>query len=168
VKLAAVIVAGAMALLKTAMIAVLAGTASVGPGIVVAGTVVTTRGRVASAVAAVVNCQVNALAITAPLARLDAPLIVPVYSVSVASVVPAVSVNVTIVLVASRVTVPVAFAHGVAQVTVKLAEPVIAATGSLKVTVMSGLLTGTPVAPFSGVTAITVGARPATPADPRI
>jgi hypothetical protein len=168
VKLVAVIVAGAIALLKTTAIAELLGTPVVGPGVVVAGTVVTTRGRVASEVAAVVNVQVKAFAILAPVARLAAPPIVTVYSVSVASALPDVNVNVAIVFVASSVTVPVALVQGVAHVTVILAAPVIGATGSLNVAVMTGLSVGTSVAPPSGVSAITAGASAATPFVPRI
>ena len=57
VKLAAPIDAGAMSSLKIALIAELLGKPAVGPGVVVAGTVSTTRGRVVSAVTPVVNCQ---------------------------------------------------------------------------------------------------------------
>src|ERR1700676_2439497 len=149
--------------------AVLLGTPAVGPGIVVAGTVIDTRGRVTSEGAAtVVNCQVKGPAIARPLARLVAPVIVPVYCVSVARVVPGVSVNVAIVFDASRVTTPVALTHGAPHVTVMLAVPVIGATGSLRVAVMRVLLVGTPVAPFCGVTAITAGTRAAIPFAPRM
>jgi hypothetical protein len=55
VKLAAERVAGDMSLLNTALMAVLLGTPVVGPGVVVAGTVIVTRGRDKSALAPVVN-----------------------------------------------------------------------------------------------------------------
>jgi hypothetical protein len=58
VKLLALIVAGAILLVKMAVMALLLGTPRVGPGIVVAGTVNEIWGRVASVVAAVVNCHV--------------------------------------------------------------------------------------------------------------
>src|SRR5580700_3667022 len=95
-----------------------------------------------------------------------APVIVPVYRVAVANVVPGVSVNVAIVCVASRVTAPVALTHGAAHVTVMLAVPVSGATGSFSVAVTSELI-NTPVAPLSGVTAVTAGLRAAIPLLPR-
>jgi hypothetical protein len=57
VKLVAVIVAGAIDVLNTAVMAVLVGTAAVGPGLVVGGTVIVTLGRVTLAVTPVVNCH---------------------------------------------------------------------------------------------------------------
>jgi hypothetical protein len=58
VKVAPLIVAGAMSLVKVALMALLLGMPVVGPGIVVAGKVVDTRGRVRSAGdATVVNFQ---------------------------------------------------------------------------------------------------------------
>ncbi len=57
VKLAAVIVAGAMSSVKAATMAVLVAKPVVGPGSVVAGTVVVTWGRVVSGAAAVVKVQ---------------------------------------------------------------------------------------------------------------
>ena len=57
VTLAALIVAGAMSSLNTALIAEFVGTPGVTPGVVVAGTVSTTRGLVVSGAAPVVNCH---------------------------------------------------------------------------------------------------------------
>jgi hypothetical protein len=79
VKLVPMIVAGAMSLVKTALMAELLGTPGVGPGMVVAGLVTDTRGRVTSeGDATVVNCQVKGVAIAIPPARLVAPVTVPV------------------------------------------------------------------------------------------
>src|ERR1700679_2313467 len=102
-----------------------------------------------------------------PLDRAVAPVIVLVYSVAVANSVPGVTVNVATVCVASRVTAPVALTHGAAHVTVMLAVPVIGATGSFSVAVMRELVS-TPVAPLSGVTAVTAGTRAAIPLLPRM
>ena len=79
----------------------------------------------------------------------------------------ALSVNVAIVFVASRVTVPVALTHGAAHVTVMLAVPVNGATGSFSVAV-TRVLVNTPVAPLSGITAVTAGTRAAIPLLPRM
>jgi hypothetical protein len=57
VKLLAVSVAGNMSSLKAAVIAVLVVTPGVGPGVVVAGEVTVTDGRVVSGAALVVNVQ---------------------------------------------------------------------------------------------------------------
>ena len=152
VKLAAVIVAGAILLVKIAVTARLLGTPVVGPGIVVAGAVENTRGRVTSrGVPTVVNFQAYGPVIAMPLARLVAPVIVTLYSVPIARAVPDVSVKVATVLVAFRVTTPVGFAHGATHVTVMLAIPEIGAIDSLNVAVMR-VLVSTPVAPFAGVT----------------
>ena len=89
---AAVIVAGTTSSVNSAEIATLVGTPVVGPGVVVAGTVDTTRGRVASVVAPVVNCQVNGAASDTPVAMLVAPVMVTVYRVSGDNIVPAAKV----------------------------------------------------------------------------
>src|ERR1700679_3367233 len=102
-----------------------------------------------------------------PLDRAVAPVIVLVYSVAVANSVPGVTVNVATVCVVSRVTVPVALTHGAAHVTVMLAVPVIGATGSFNVAVTRELF-NTPVAPLSGVTAVTAGTRAAVPLLPKM
>jgi hypothetical protein len=168
VKLAAVIVAGAILLVKIAVTARLLGTPVVGPGIVVAGAVENTRGRVTSTgVPTVVNFQVYGPVIAMPLARLVAPVIVTLYSVPVARAVPDVSVKVATVLVAFRVTTPVGFAHGATHVTVMLATPEIGAIDSLNVAV-TRVLVSTPVAPFAGVTEVTAGARAVIPLVPRM
>jgi hypothetical protein len=79
VKLVPVIVAGAKLFVKTAIMAELLGTPTVGPGVVVAGEVMDTRGRVRSeGEPTVVNCHVKGAAIATPLERLVAPLTVPV------------------------------------------------------------------------------------------
>ena len=57
VKLVELIVAGAICLVNAALMAELIGTAVVGPGVVVAGTVNWTRGRVVSSVSPVVKCH---------------------------------------------------------------------------------------------------------------
>src|ERR1700691_892380 len=69
--------------------------------------------------------------------------------------------------VASRVTTPVGLTHGAAHVTVMLAVPVIGATGSFSVAVTRELV-NTPVAPLSGVTAVTAGTRAAVPLLPKM
>src|ERR1700728_4662965 len=102
-----------------------------------------------------------------PLERAVAPVIVPVYFVAVANEVPGVRVNVATVCVASRVTVPVGLTQGAAHVTVMLAVPVSGATGSFSVAVTRELF-NTPVAPPSGVTAVTAGTITATPLLPRM
>jgi hypothetical protein len=80
VKFAPITVAGAKFLVNVAVIAELLGTPRVGPGVLVAGLVINTRGRVTSAgVATVVNCQLNGAAIGTPPDRLIAPAMVPVY-----------------------------------------------------------------------------------------
>ena len=66
-KLAAVMVAGAMSSLKTALTEVLVATPAVGPGIDVTGTVRTTLGRVLSGAAPVVNVQTKLPANATPL-----------------------------------------------------------------------------------------------------
>src|SRR5580704_9838075 len=76
-------------------------------------------------------------------------------------------VIVAMVFVASRVTVPVALTHGAAHVTVMLAVPVIGATASFNVAV-TRVLVNTPVAPFKGVTAVTMGTSAAIPLTPRM
>ena len=78
VKLVPVIVAGAMSSVKTAVMAVLAGTPAVGPGLVVAGTVSATLGRVVSGATPVVNRQTKGFANASPVARLLAPVTVAV------------------------------------------------------------------------------------------
>ena len=91
-KLALVIVAGTTSSVNSTEIATLVGTPAVGPGVVVTGTVDATRGRVASVVAPVVNCQVNGAASDTPVAMLVAPVMVTVYRVSGDNVVPAAKV----------------------------------------------------------------------------
>ena len=153
-------VAGAMSLVNAAVIAALTGSPAVGPGLVVAGSVRSTLGRVVSAVTPVLNCHTYGLARTRFDAGLTAPVIVAVYSVSGARA--AAGVNVALLPDASRVTVPAGLVHGAAQATVKLAVPLSGAIGSLKVTA-SEALTGTPAALSIGVTAVTVGASGTTP-----
>jgi hypothetical protein len=162
-------VAGAIFFVKVALMALLAGTSGVGPGIVVTGLVIDTWGRVKSAGApTVVNCQVTGPAIAVPSLRLVAPVSVPVYTVPAAKKVPGVSVKVAIVFVESRVTMPVAFTQGAAHETVRLAAPVIGATGSFSVAVICVVLVGTRVAPLAGVSAITAGTSMAVSAAPKI
>jgi hypothetical protein len=73
------IVAGAMASVNTAAIDALVGAPAVGPGVLVAGVVNVTRGLIASgAEPAVMKLQVNGAASAIPVARLRAPVIVPV------------------------------------------------------------------------------------------
>ena len=68
----------------------------------------------------------------------------------------AVVVKVAFVLVLSRATVPAGLTQGAAQDTEKLAVPVIEAIGSLNAAVIA-VLRGTPDAPLTGATAVTVG-----------
>jgi hypothetical protein len=67
-----------MSSLKAAVMAELAGAPAVGPGVVVAGSVISTVGRVVSAVAPVVNCQVYGPAKATPVVKLLAPVSVAV------------------------------------------------------------------------------------------
>ena len=78
VKLAPLMVVGAIDSVKVAEIAELLGTPVVGPGAVVTGTVNWTLGRVVSVVAPVVKCHTKGLANARPFARLVAPVIVAV------------------------------------------------------------------------------------------
>jgi hypothetical protein len=147
-----------MSVENTALIAVLAGTAGVGPGVVVVGTVIVTLGRVALLARPVVNCQLYGAVITRPLALLDAAVTVAVYTVLGASDADEASAKVAMVLAEFSVTVPTGLTQGAAQATMKLAAPVMGATGTLKAAVMMVLLIGTPVALLTGATAVTVGA----------
>jgi hypothetical protein len=79
-----------------------------------------------------------------------------------------VSVKAATRLAGSRATVPVGFTQGALQVTSKPAPPAIGAMGSLKVAVMVAVFIDTLVAPSTGVTAVTVGAKPAIPLVPKI
>jgi hypothetical protein len=74
----ALIVAGAISSVKIALMAVLPGTPVVGPGVEVAGTVSTTRGRVESGAAPVVKRQTYGLSSGSPLAMPMAPAMVAV------------------------------------------------------------------------------------------
>jgi len=78
VKLRAVMPAGLMSSLKVAAMAALPGAPRVGPGIVVAGAVNATVGRVVSRVARVVKCQTNGAVMARPVARLVALVMVAV------------------------------------------------------------------------------------------
>ena len=78
VKLVFETLAGAIFSEKAALIAILAGTPTVGPGAVVAGTVDATRGRVASTALPVVKIQLTGAAKVAPVAKLLAPVTVAV------------------------------------------------------------------------------------------
>jgi len=78
VKVLPVIDAGAMSSVNTAEIALLVATPAVGPGLVVAGTVSETLGRVVSARTPVVKRQTNGAVIARPVARLRAPVTVAV------------------------------------------------------------------------------------------
>ncbi len=77
VKLLAPKVAAAMSSVNTALRAALVATPVVGPGVVVAGTVSATRGRVVSASTPVVNCHTYGLSVS-PVAKLAAPVTVAV------------------------------------------------------------------------------------------
>jgi hypothetical protein len=92
VKLDTLMVAGFMSSLKVALMTVLLATLAVGPGLVVAGTVSTTTGRVVSGVSPVVNFDMKGLAMAKPVAMLLTPVTVIVYIVEGARLVPAVSV----------------------------------------------------------------------------
>src|SRR5450759_2888049 len=74
------IVAGAISLLNVAVIAVLTNTPVVGPGLVVAGMVLVTVGRVISASRPVVKVHVKALASGRPIVSLAAVVTVAVQS----------------------------------------------------------------------------------------
>ena len=78
VKLAPVIVAGAMPSVKTAVTAEFVARPGVGPGLVVNGMVNTTPGRIRSGKGPVVNVHTNGLASPKPVVVLVAPLIVAV------------------------------------------------------------------------------------------
>ena len=81
VKLAPLIVAGAISSEKTAVIAVLVGTPVVGPGMVVAGIVIVTLGLVVSGANPVVNVQTKLLTSRSPVVSVAALVIVAVHSV---------------------------------------------------------------------------------------
>ena len=127
VKLLALRLAGLMSSLNTALIRELLGTPVVGPGVLVAGTVNVTRGRVELPAAPVVKVHTYGLANGWLVARLVAPAMVAVYVVALASGVA--SASVAIVAELSSVTVPAGFAHGAAQPSVKVAAPPIGAIG---------------------------------------
>ena len=77
--MAPTIVAGSMDSVNTAATAAFVGAPVVGPGFVVVGVVSVTRGRIVSAVTpAVMKLQVNGVDNAIPLARLLAPVMVPV------------------------------------------------------------------------------------------
>ena len=57
----------------------------------------------------------------------------------------------------SDTVVPVGLTQGAAQLRVKLAAPAMGAIGSLKTAAMMGFWRATPVALFTGTTAVTVG-----------
>ena len=79
-----------------------------------------------------------------------------------------VSVNVAILLVASSVTVPVGFVQSAGHVNVNVAPPMSGDIASLKVAVNDVVVMGTPMAPFAGVAAVTVGASVAVPFVPKM
>jgi hypothetical protein len=79
-----------------------------------------------------------------------------------------VSVKAATWLAALRATIPVGFTQGALQVTSKFAPPAMGAIGSLKAAVMVGVFVDTLVSRSAGVTAVTVGAKPAIPLAPKI
>ena len=148
---------GAMSSVNRALIAELVATPVVGPGFVVAGTVITTLGLVVSGAAAVVNCEIKGLDITRPVAILLAPVMVTVYSVNALRGVPDVKASVAILLDVSIETEPVGLKHGGAQVTLKPVLPDNPLTGSLNAAEIMPVLMATPAALLAGVTAVTLG-----------
>src|SRR5688572_4741353 len=109
-----------MSSVNVAVTAVLAGTPAVGPGVLVAGTVSATRGRVVSGATPVVKLQTYGAAIARLVTLLRAAVTVAVYSVSGLSWPLEGSVRVATRPEGSRLTVPVGLVQGAAQVTKKL------------------------------------------------
>ena len=159
VTLAALTVAGAISLVKTALMAEFVGTPTVTPKGVVTGTVSATRGLVVSGAAPVVNCHTKGLAMVRPDARLFPPAIVAVYVVLAFRLVPAVSANVAIFPEASIETTPVGLMQGAAQLKVKLTPADGVTNVSLNAAVTMLVLIATPVALLAGVTAVMAGAK---------
>lgn len=132
------------------------GAPGVGPGVLVAGCVEETCGKVVSAVAPVVKLHTNGAANVRPVTLLVALLIVAVYFVNGTSAFGA-SAKLAIVLVGSIVTpVTTGFVQGAAQVTDRLAG-VSVTMASLNVARRVAVLIGTAVALLAGKTDSTVG-----------